>query len=241
MRILCLKHVRFEGPEQIAVWANERGHSLVELLSEETAVDFPKYSEFDMLVVMGGPMGTYEEQAYPWLAPEKRFIARAIRERKLVLGICLGAQLIAEAIGGKVTKNTHQEIGWYPVQLTAEAPQSDIFKAFPRRFTPFHWHGDTFRLPPDAKTMATSEGCANQAFLYKERVVGLQFHLESSHASVVRLIEHCASDLEPGLYVQQSHEMLDDQGRFASSNEILYSLLDAMESQFAFYRNTSKE
>ena len=230
MRIHYLQHVPFETPEYISDWAKERGYMLTGSLTYDNH-RFPELSEFDMLVIMGGPMGVYDEEKYPWLAREKQFIKKSIQQRKLVLGICLGAQFIAEAIGGRVYKNEHKEIGWFPIQLTNWSKHSELFKVLPKDFTAFHWHGDTFELPPAAMRIAFSKGCANQAFEYDDHVVGLQFHLESSNASIRRLVDHCPDDLEPGIYVQKPNEMLDQDEYLAQSNAILFTLLDAMVSK----------
>lgn len=229
MKIHYLQHVPFETPEQIAVWANNKGYPLTG--THQYANDpLPSLSDIDMLVILGGPMGVYDEEQFPWLVEEKRFIQEAIHQQKLVLGICLGAQLIAEVIGGTVKRNPHKEIGWHPVKLTEEASRSSFFNGLPEQFVPFHWHGDTFELPVDAARIAFSDGCANQAFEYGGHVVGLQFHLESSNGSIRTLIEHCSNELDKSLYVQCPYEMVDQTGALVLSNEILFTLLNAMES-----------
>lgn len=231
LRIHYLQHVYFEGPGRIDEWARNNSHeqTITKLYDQP---HLPTLSEFDLLVVLGGPMGVYEESDYPWLQAEKQLIRETIQARKLVLGICLGAQLIAEVIGGEVYKNDLKEIGWFPVKLTDNAGESALFRHFPQEFTPFHWHGDTFRLPAEAQRMALSLGCANQAYVYNEHVVGLQFHLESSRESIQQLIQHGEDDLEEGLYVQKPDEMLAQAGTFLSqSNELLFGLLEAIEAK----------
>ncbi|UKS29296.1 type 1 glutamine amidotransferase [Paenibacillus sp. HWE-109] len=230
MRIHYVQHVPFETPEMIAVWAQDKGHEVTSQRLFEND-PFPSLSDVDMLVVLGGPMGVKDEKEFPWLATEKQLIKEAIQSRTLVLGICLGAQLIAEVIGGEVYKNDKKEIGWFPVHLTNDAAQSEYFKNFPRDFVPFHWHGDTFHLPSEASRIASSPGCINQAFVYGDHVVGLQFHLEFSDTSIQRIIEHCKTDLEQGTYVQQPAEMLGRSQWLEQSNEILTQLLDAMEAK----------
>ncbi|MFE9081002.1 type 1 glutamine amidotransferase [Bacillus mobilis] len=236
MRIHYLQHVSFESPEHILTWAEEKGHKVTGTLLYESSC-LPSYSEFDMLVILGGPMGVYDEKRYPWLGLEKQFIKKAIQHRKLVLGICLGAQLIAEVLGGKVFKNHYKEIGWFPVKLSEEAKQIDFFSRFPEVFVPFHWHADTFQLPPEAKRIAYSKGCVNQAYVYEDHVVGLQFHLESNAASIERLIVHCADEIEQGMYVQRPHEMLEETHSLVLSKIILFTLLDAMEMKYQVFAN----
>src|SRR5690606_14426699 len=127
---------------------------------------------------MGGPMNIYEQDIHPWLADEKRLIRAAIDAGKRVLGICLGAQLIADQLGGAVTANAEPELGWLPVQLSDSGRAFACFADFPAEFSAFHWHGDTYALPVDAQCLASTEGCAQQAFSWGNgRVVGRQFHL----------------------------------------------------------------
>lgn len=231
MRIHCLQHVPFEAPEEIAVWAGNRGHSLTTTLLYESQA-LPSINDFDMLVIMGGPMGVYDEALIPWLKAEKAFINAAIRSRKLTLGICLGAQLIAEQIGGEVYTNKWSEIGWFPVRLIGDAAASTFFKAFPEQFVPFHWHGDTFSLPAGAKRLAFSLGCANQCFEYEDYVAGLQFHLEVNDLSIRKIIDNCGEHIEPDEYVQSQSEMVDQLEKVTASNELIFTLLDAMEDKF---------
>lgn len=212
------------------MWAEQNGHSLTgtRLYDNER---FPSSSAFDMLVILGGPMGVSDEAKFPWLAQEKRWIKEAVRQRKLVLGICLGSQLIAEAIGGSVYKNDVKEIGWFPVRLTEEGGHSFFFNNFPEAFVPFHWHGDTFALPTGAKRIAASKGCANQAFEYEGHVVGLQFHLEASETGIAKLVRHCSDELEQGPYIQRPQEMQGQAERLEASNALLYKLLDAFHAK----------
>ncbi|MBI4388853.1 MAG: type 1 glutamine amidotransferase, partial [Nitrospinae bacterium] len=174
MRLHYLQHVPFEDLANIEVWARNKGHriSQTRFFANEP---LPPVEAFDWLVVLGGPMNIYEEDRYPWLADEKRFIAQAVERKKVVLGICLGAQLLADVLGGKVVKNAHKEIGWFPVSLTGEGQRSAVTRNLPQRFPAFHWHGDTFHLPTGCERLAESEACANQAFAYQGRAVGLQF------------------------------------------------------------------
>ena len=143
MRIHYLQHVPFEDLAYIETWAKDKGHSLsvTKLYLNEK---LPGMDDFDWLIVMGGPMNIYEEREYPWLVEEKQFIEEVIKTGKVVLGICLGAQLIADVLGGKVRQNDYQEIGWFPVTKTSEANNSVFFKSLPDDFMAFHWHGDTF-------------------------------------------------------------------------------------------------
>jgi GMP synthase-like glutamine amidotransferase len=207
MRIHVLQHVSFEDEAGIGVWAKAQDHSITKTLLYRNE-KLPPTDNFDRLLIMGGPMSVHDEREYPWLVGEKKLIREAIEKGKTVLGVCLGAQLIAHVLAARVYKNPHKEIGWHGVSLAKEAGRSPVFNRFPKKFTAFHWHGETFDLPLGCARIAESEACLNQAFEYDGRVVGLQFHLESSEESIRRLIQNCPEDLADGKYVQRADEIL---------------------------------
>jgi GMP synthase-like glutamine amidotransferase len=230
MRVHYLQHVSYEGIGAIAEWTHARGHALSSTeLFREGAPRPDQIDRLDMLVVMGGPMNIYEEAKYPWLAGEKAFVAKAIDADKPVLGICLGAQLLADVLGGNVSKGTQPEIGWYPVELTPAGHAHPLFAGFPTRFTALHWHGDTFSIPPGATHAASSAACANQAFAYHgSRVVGLQFHLEETRGSLTELIGGAGDELVEGDWITAADELLALEAPFAHCRELLFGLLDSM-------------
>jgi GMP synthase-like glutamine amidotransferase len=208
VKILFLQHADHEGPLLMAKWAADRGH-LHETLCFFRGEKPPAPETFDVLVVMGGPMGVYEEARYPWLAEEKRFIQRTLSLKRKAIGVCLGSQLLAEALGGKVYANQVKEIGWFPIQLTEVGKRHRLLAGFPEKFPVVHWHGDTFDLPSGAVWLASSEACSHQAYLAEDRVLGLQFHLETTRADLANWIEVAANDLEGGgPYVQIPQEIL---------------------------------
>jgi GMP synthase (glutamine-hydrolysing) len=227
LRIHYLQHVAFEGAANILAWAEERGHAVTSTRFD-LGQPLPEPTAFDWLVVLGGPMNVYEHETYPWLAAEKRFLGNAIRRGAGVLGVCLGAQLAADVLGGRVTRNPQKEIGWFPVSLTAEGAGTPWFRGFPGSFTAFHWHGDTFSIPPGGVRLAASEACGNQAFCYGDRVLGLQFHLDYSQQSIEQMIAHCADELLPGPAVQAAAELRSTAARVAEIRRLLERLLDAM-------------
>ncbi|MCZ7358182.1 MAG: type 1 glutamine amidotransferase [Candidatus Methanoperedens sp.] len=230
MRIHSLEHEPFEGLANVEVWAKNRGHGISRTLLFNNE-ELPDMSDFDWLVILGGSMNIYEEEKYPWLREEKNFIAEAIANKKIVLGVCLGSQLIADVLGGRVSKNRFKEIGWFPVSLAGEAKNSPIFSTFPSTFTAFHWHGDAFRIPPGAARMAESEGCANQAFEYG-RVIGLQFHLEYSVESIDLMLQNCEDEIVEGKYIQKPEEIISQYNNVREINKLLILLLDNIEREF---------
>lgn len=224
MNIQWLQHVPFEGLGAIEMWAARCGHSLscTRLFAGDSFAD---QDTFDMLVIMGGPMGIYDHQEYPWLVAEKAFIRETIEAKKPVLGICLGAQLLADVLGGPVSANVHKEIGWFPVRRTGSVPQA-LKGVLPDEQMVFHWHGDTFAIPPGAVHLFTSEGCRNQAFLHTDRVLGLQFHLETTPASAGPLIENCRHELAAGAWIQKEEEIVAGLERYAGINRTMDAILD---------------
>ena len=149
-------------------------------------------------------MSVNDEAELPWLKEEKRFIAGCIKSGKPALGICLGAQLIAGALGSRIYPGPHKEIGWFDIESTAG--RSDLFR-FPKKATVFHWHGETFDLPPGSTRLARSAGCENQAFQIGPKTIGLQFHLETTPASAESLIVNCRSELVAGRFIQSEEEL----------------------------------
>ena len=230
MNIHYLQHVPFEDLGSIATWAHKCGHRVTatHLYRDELP---PSIASFDWLIVMGGPMGVHDEAEYPWLAAEKRFIEQAIVAGKTVLGVCLGSQLIACVLGARVYPNAEKEIGWFPIQLTDEAKRSALFADLPTTQDVFHWHGDTFDLPAGAVHMALSSVCENQAFVLNDRVVGLQFHLETTKQSAQGLIQHCHNELVPARFIQTAEEMVADEQRFTGINRTMEQLLDRLERE----------
>ena len=231
MRIHVLQHVSFEGPGIIGDWANANGHeiSVTRLYEEEARL--PPVDSIDFLVVMGGPMGVDDGEEYPWLVPEKRLIWGAIEAERPVLGICLGAQLIASVLGARVLRNEHREIGWGSIELTEEGRAAEVFSHLPDELEVFHWHGDTFETPEGAVNLAQSAGCRNQAFLYGKSILGLQFHLEITPGDVVAMIENTEEDLTPDAYVQAPAAMIGKEDSSATTNEALRGILQKLTLQ----------
>lgn len=224
MHIHYLQHVPFEGLGSIANWLTDNGLTTTrtQLFKGDT---LPQPAAVDFLIIMGGPMGIHDDAQHPWLAAERAFVKDVISEQKVVLGICLGAQLIADALGAAVTPNPHKEIGWFPVRKARELRGSEFDDLFPEKKTVFHWHGDTFTIPHGAIRLAESDACINQGFLYQGRVLALQFHLETTPASAEALIENCGHEIVPAPYIQSVGEMVGDGDQFQAVNELMAELL----------------
>jgi GMP synthase-like glutamine amidotransferase len=232
MKVRCFQHVPFEGLGLIEPWLRSRSHEIA--TTRWWAGDkAPAPDAYDWLIVMGGPMNVYQHRDHPWLVAEKAALAAAFAASKRVLGVCLGAQLIADVLGAKIVQNPVREIGWWPVRSTAlDSDAAGVRYAFPAFATVLHWHGDTFSLPPGAIRLAESKACAEQAFAWGERVLGLQFHLEMGAESVAEIAAGCADELVGGGSWVQSDEALVRGAREhgASAEVLLHRLLAAMES-----------
>jgi GMP synthase-like glutamine amidotransferase len=229
MRLHYLQHVPFENPGSILTWARENGCNVTSTQFYDDE-NIPAHKDYDWLIVMGGPMNIYDEKNYPWLANEKTFIREAINFGKVVIGICLGAQLIADVIGGKITENPHLEIGWFPVKLSSEARSSPLFSFFPQEPTVFHWHGDTFStLPDDTICIAENNACSHQAFIYKKKVFGFQFHLENTEEIIENLLNHCQDEMVPGDFVQTPTELLSHPEYITQDNYLMNMFLTQLK------------
>jgi GMP synthase-like glutamine amidotransferase len=223
MRVHVLQHVPFEGPGSILAWLQSRSARLTTTRYFESA-SLPGQSDFDVLVVLGGSMSVNDETRFPWLMDEKRFVRESIQSGKSVLGICLGAQLIAAALGACVYPGVHKEIGWFPVH--AENHGTSAFR-FPETMEVFHWHGETFDLPAGAVHLARSAACPHQAFQVGARAIGLQFHLETTPESAEAIIKNCRHELVAAPYVQTEEQLrAAPASRYAGINRLMEDVLD---------------
>jgi len=224
LRVHYLQHASGEGPGAIEGWAAERGHLLAGTHAYR-GDPLPGLDDFDLLVVLGGGMSVHDTDRHPWLAGEKRLLAAAIAAEMPVLGICLGSQLIADVLGAAVTRNPEPEIGWFPVRSAGDSPWARLFPA-PAIY--FHWHEDTWALPPGAVRLAGSAACGNQAFARGDRVVGVQFHPEMTPAIVASILAEDGASLPRGPFIQDPSEMLADEAWFAQGHLLLRGLLDEL-------------
>jgi GMP synthase-like glutamine amidotransferase len=228
MRICYLQHVPFEGPGLIEAWARERGHRCFGIPLYEPH-SLPSLSQLDFLVLMGGPMSVHDEERYHWLLTEKTLVREAIDAGKLVLGVCLGAQLIGEVLGANVHPAVEPEIGWFPVRRNQHAPPPGFEGVLPEEWPAFHWHGESVDLPPGALLLGSTHGCRTQGFAFGTNVVGLQFHLEAGMDTVEGLLANSADDLVPGVYIQTPEQIRRGHERHAREcARLLYGLLDRL-------------
>ncbi len=196
-----LQHVEWEGPGLIATEAQGRGlHTDIRRL--DLGAGIPRPDGVEGLVMMGGPMGAYETDKHPFLAAECNFIAELVRRERPVLGVCLGAQLLAKALGGRVFPGHGSEIGFGSVDLTAAGGQDPLFGSIEPSVPVFHWHGDTFDLPAGATLLASSAEYPHQAFRFGNCAYGLQFHIEPEADTWSAWHEH----LPPALIERAEHK-----------------------------------
>jgi GMP synthase-like glutamine amidotransferase len=228
-RICSLEHAEAEGAGKIAEWAVRRGHPL-RVVRLDRGEALPGLADFDMLVIMGGAMNVYQDRDYPWLPRERALVAEAIQAGKVVLGICLGAQMTADALGARVVQNPVKEIGWFPVR---KCVSHELFAGFPEECTVFQWHGDTFAIPAGAVRIAESAACQNQAFVYGDRVVGLQFHVEVSPEAVRGFLEGADDYLQPEQWVQTAAAIREATPDLTATDRGLEVLLDALAKRGA--------
>jgi GMP synthase-like glutamine amidotransferase len=230
MKIAALFHVSFEKLGLIEDWILEKGYSLNEYhLYNDPRL--PRIHEFDMLIVMGGPMSVNDEKSFPWLVSEKELIRSCRESEKPVLGICLGAQLIASAVGSRVFPGRHTEIGWFPVEFNQSEEVRRLFPALPVKTTVFHWHGDTFDLPKDALLLGSSEITPVQAFISYKKLLALQFHLEIKPENISLMINHSGEDLVSSRYIQDAGELSAGLTNLSENKALLEIFLNFLESQ----------
>jgi GMP synthase-like glutamine amidotransferase len=241
MKIHYLQHVSFEDPGFILTWTKNHGWGVTNTPLynyPKGGASFPPMGDFDWLVIMGGPMNVYQEAEYPWLAEEKVFIKQAADNGKVIIGLCLGAQLLSCVLGGAVTRSPYKEIGWLPVTLTPEARSLPLFSFLPENPLVFQWHGDTFSIPAGAVLLAESAACKNQAFMYQDRIFAFQFHLENTREIIQALAHHCGDELAGGqatqagsAYIQPEAELFAHPEYIAQDNKWMNEFLTRLEAR----------
>ncbi len=224
-KIECFMHVPFEGPGIILNWIGERGDHLHYTRFYNGEV-LPDASAVDMLIIMGGPMDVFDFHIHPWMEDEIEWVKDFIASGKPVFGICLGAQIIAAALGEEVYPGPHKEIGWHNLQFFPSLGDYKICKDLPITRKVFQWHGDTFNIPEGATRIAGSDAFPNQGFIHGNSVVAMQFHLEVTPESVKELVNNCRGELVEGIHIQSEKEILSEQSYFETNQQVLYQFLD---------------
>jgi GMP synthase-like glutamine amidotransferase len=227
MHIHWFQHDHYEDLAYIGQWASESGHT-----SSVTRFDIdpilPDLDTIDWLIVMGGKMGTYEETEFPWLVDEKKYIKKAIDKGKVVIGICLGSQLVAASLGARVYRNEEPEIGFFPVHFNDFARKDHVFQHFPEMLTVLHIHNDTFDLPVAATLMASSEATPNQAFRFGKNVFAFQFHFEVTSACLPIFFNGKEERPSKGKWIQED-PLIIESAQICDSNNLIFSkVLDAI-------------
>ena len=227
MRLHYFQHEPFEGLGLIEEWAISKSFSIssTHFYKNES---LPRLENIDWLVIMGGSMSVNDEEQLPWLVAEKAFVKSAIDAGKVVLGICLGAQMIANVLGSKIYPNEKKEIGWFPIIWNPEALSNSKFKHIPPILNVLHWHGETYEMPKNALHLAESIACTNQGFLFKEKVIGLQFHLEFNDKSTEEMLRYCAHELKESLYVHSAEKIISQNHNISAAKKALFGILDAL-------------
>lgn len=216
----------FENPGMITGWLNSKGiaYHITHIFKEEVALEeIP-----ELIIIMGGTASVQQIEEYPYLTGLKQYLIQANSKGVKMLGICLGAQLLAELLGASVYPNTGQEIGWYPVNFSVDSLKNTVFDFFPEQQVAMHWHGDTFDIPLGAVHLGKSGATPNQGFVFENRICALQFHIETTSESLKPLVDRLGNTLQKDKWIQSPKEILAG-GKYKNSN---YTLLDKILGQF---------
>jgi GMP synthase-like glutamine amidotransferase len=227
MHIHYFQHDHFEDLGYIGEWADSRNFT-TSVTRFDLNPELPPIDSFDWLVVLGGKMGVNDSAEFPWIADEIEFIKKVIHSGKIVIGICLGSQLVAKALGARVYKNMEQEIGFLPVYFNKSALNDSIFRHFPAELTVMHMHFDVFEIPSGATAMANSAVTLCQAFRYMKNVFAFQFHFEITESNAPVFIREITPEIVPGRHVQTTDEMLSQILCCRNNNQIFNNILDSI-------------
>jgi len=233
MKIHFLMHESFEAPAAIEIWAQKKDCDITYTRLYE-GDPFPNECNFDFLVIMGGPQSpatTLKECSYFDAQKEITFIKKAIEQGKILLGVCLGAQMIGEALGAHFDHSPNREIGVFPVTLTEDGKQDPIIGTFPKKFMVGHWHGDMPGLTANSKILATSQGCPRQIVRYAPKIYGFQCHMEFTPEAVEGMIKNSTQELESNKdlpYIETAEQLRSHD--YTEMNNLLFSFLDKISS-----------
>ena len=223
--ILVIKHIDIEGPGTIETYFQKNGYELktIDLARGDQLPE--NFLNIEAIVSLGGPMNVYEEEKYPFLKQEDKFLKFAMKEEIPLLGICLGSQLMTKACGAKVVKSPVKEVGWFKVKLNETAQNDSLFKGMNREFDVFHWHEDMFEIPKEAVFLATGSGCPNQAFRVGTCAYGVQFHIEVTEPIIADWCKAYFNSKDPGKQ-KKAKEMLaiykEKKESFNKQSDVIY-------------------
>lgn len=225
MKILCITHADFETPGVIQDWATQKNFDF-KIVKPYNGENCLQEKNFDFLIIMGGPQSACNLVQDPYLYDEVKLIKQAIEENKIVLGFCLGAQLIGSALDAPASRSPEKEVGVFSISLSEIGKKDHIFKNFNTTFDVIHWHNDMPGLTPDSQILAYSAGCPRQIIRYKKNVYGLQCHLEITHEGIKTMIDACPDDLKPSTYTQTKQQLLAND--YQSINNLMIEILNTM-------------
>jgi GMP synthase-like glutamine amidotransferase len=223
MMIHIFQHVAYEHPGTILDWAEAHQHQINYTLFYEKH-SLPKIDSFDLLIILGGPMSVNDTKKYNWLEKEIAFIQSCVQKKKKIIGICLGSQLLAKALGAEVYKNNLQEIGFFPIVKTLSGFKNKLTQNLPDNWPMFHWHGETFDLPEKAQSLFSSNACQNQIFIHGN-CIGMQFHPEVNLQLLKAMVENGEKELNERLYIQNKATLLSHPFDFKKHKETFFQLL----------------
>lgn len=221
MNILCITHADFESPGVIVDWAKQSGYHFT--ICKPYKGDNCLVHDFDLLIIMGGPQSPLHIDKFPYLVDEMNLIKNAIQTNKPILGFCLGAQLIGEALGGKTSQSPEKEIGVFDITLTKAGREDPLLKNLPEQFPVIHWHNDMPGETSQSEILAYSEGCPRQIVRYGEKIYGFQCHLEITPEDAEKMIAACPDDFKPSRFTQTPEEIR--QKNLTGINNVMLKLL----------------
>ncbi len=237
MKILCITHADFETPGAITDWVHKNNHDFI-ICKPYAGENCLTYDNFDLLIIMGGPQSASDYHHTSYLHDEITLIQNAIAQNKIILGFCLGAQLIGEALGATTEKSPHKECGIYPIFLTSEAANDPLLNNMPTTFDAIHWHNDMPGLTKNAHVLAYSAGCPRQIIRYNEKIYGFQCHLEMTKETMATLIDACPEDLKPTTFTQTPNEIMRQD--YQTINKNLFHMLNTLSGLQKNELRTSK-
>lgn len=224
MRAIILQHTISDGPGYILSWLHEQGFATDICFLYKQDSPLPNVDFASLLIILNGPMSVHDEDKYPWLKKEKELIKQAIENNIPTLGICFGAQLIADIYGAKVSPAPHKAIGWFPIKGESITKKGCFH--FPDNFTSLFWHTDEFEIPNNATLLASSSICKNQAFQIKKNVIGLQFHPQTTPYLLQGLINNSSLDLTNDPYIQPTQQLLSAPASFfVQTNQLVNDVI----------------